>query len=54
MVEFIAKVIEMATKSLSDHGFIKTCLAFMGLLALVAVVVLAWQAPEIIRAIQGR
>lgn len=58
MIEFIAKVIEMTTNSLKEHGLIKTCLAMMGLLvffgAVVFLGVLAWQAPEIIRALQGR
>lgn len=58
MFEFLAKVIEMTTKSLTEHGLIRTCLALMGLLAFCGAVVLlgvlAWQAPEIIRALQGR
>lgn len=57
MFEFLAKVIEMTTKSLKEHGLIKTCLALMGLLFFCGLVVLlgvlAWQLPEIILAIKA-
>lgn len=53
MFDFIAKVIEMTTKSLKEHGLIKTCLALMGLLVFVATVVFVWKLPEIILAIKA-
>ncbi|STZ03638.1 Uncharacterised protein [Moraxella equi] len=54
MNEFLSMVIEMVTKSLKEHGLIKTCLAIIGILAFVAVIIIAWQLPDIIRAVQGR
>lgn len=39
---------------LKKHGLIKTALTIGGLVFLVTIFVLAWQTPEIIRAIQGR
>lgn len=53
MFDFIAKAIEMTTKSLTEHGLIKTCLALMGLLTFVATVVFMWKLPEIILAIKA-
>lgn len=54
MSEMIAMVVEMITKCLREHGFLKTCYALMGILLFFTVLILAWQAPEIIRALQGR
>lgn len=53
MSEFIAKVIEMTTTSLKEHGLIKTCLALMGVLVFVMAIVFVWQLPEIILAIKA-
>lgn len=52
MFEFLAKVIEMTSKSLTEHGLIKTCVALMGLLVFVASIVFVWRLPEIIMAIR--
>lgn len=54
MNDFLSMVIEMIAKCLKEHGLLKTCLALMGVLAFVAVIVIGWQLPEIIRAVQGR
>lgn len=54
MNEFLATVIDMVTKSLKEHGLLKTCCVLIGLFGFIALCLLVWQLPDIIRAVQGR
>lgn len=53
MIEFIAKVVEMTTKSLKEHGLIKTCLALMGVLMFFVAIAFVWKLSDIILAIKS-
>lgn len=39
---------------LRKHGFAKTALTLCGLFLFATLLILAWQSPDIIRALQGR
>ncbi|WP_264673373.1 hypothetical protein [Moraxella bovoculi] len=43
----------MTTKSLTEHGLIKTCLTLMGFLMLFVAFAFVWKLPEIILAIKA-
>ncbi|MFA9486949.1 MULTISPECIES: hypothetical protein [unclassified Moraxella] len=43
----------MTTKSLKEHGLIKTCLALIGLMLVLAMMIFVWKLPEIILAIKA-
>lgn len=54
MLDFLSTLLDAVTDCLKKHGFIKTSILLMTLLFSLAIVILSWQLPDIIRAIQGR
>lgn len=53
MYDFLAMVIEMITKSLKEHGLLKTCYALIGLVGVLILLVLAFKLDVIILALKA-
>lgn len=53
MFEFLAMVIDMTTKSLKEHGLLKTCYALTGLIGVLVLLVLIFRLDVIILTIKA-